>query len=140
MITRAGAGNFQGADTPRLLISAQKGAQKTTKHQNTRRDRAAQERVRRKYDGGGQEARDWIHSPPEDWQGLGLRSRPAGGGEWFKECQRKEKTYKGLPIGVDRDTKDAEGGKMGSTRRGTRRQKRACEAGLNGLRETWGAG
>ena len=74
------AGNFQGVETPRPLVSAQKGAQKTKKHLKTPGYRAEQEQVRRKHDGGGQEARDWRHDPPRDRQGPGRRLRLAGGG------------------------------------------------------------
>ena len=51
--------------------------------------------MRRKYDGGRHEARDWRHDPPLDRQGMGRRSRPERGGEWFEEWQRKGGTYKG---------------------------------------------
>ena len=53
----AGAGNYQGVETPWPLYRAQKGANNNTNHQNTPRDGAEQERSRRKHDGGGQEGR-----------------------------------------------------------------------------------
>ena len=53
-------------EMPRPLVSVQKGAQKTTNYQKKPRDGAAQERVRRKHGGGGQEARNWRHDPPWD--------------------------------------------------------------------------
>ena len=51
-----------------------------TKHHNTPIDRDTQERMRRKYDGGGKEVRDWRHDPRWDRQGPGLRLRTEGGG------------------------------------------------------------
>ena len=50
-------GDCQGVKTPRPLISVQKGTQKTSNYQKTPRDREAQDRVRRKHGGGGQEDR-----------------------------------------------------------------------------------
>ena len=90
--TRAGAGDCQRVETPRPLVSAQKGAQKTTNYQKKPRDGVAQERGRRKHGGGGQEDRNWRHDPPRDRQGPGCRSRPAGGGGWFEEWWRKDGT------------------------------------------------
>ena len=48
---RAGAGNYQGVETPRPLVSAQKGTHKTTNYQKIPIDRVAQEWVKRKHDG-----------------------------------------------------------------------------------------
>ena len=78
--TRAGAGNRQVLETPWPLVSAQKGAQKKTSHQKTPRYGAAQERVRKKHDGGGQESRECTHDPLQDRQRPGHMSRPAEGG------------------------------------------------------------
>ena len=54
---RTGKGDCQGVQTV---------AQKTTNYQKTPRYGEAQERVKRKHDGGGQEARNWRHNPPQD--------------------------------------------------------------------------
>ena len=42
-------GNFQGVETPRPLVSMQKGAQKKTNYQKIPRDGAEQEKVKRKH-------------------------------------------------------------------------------------------
>ena len=72
-------GDFQGVDTPRLLVNAQKGTHKMTNYHKTPRDGAAQVRVKRKHDGGGQEARNSRHDPPRDRLGTGRRLRTEGG-------------------------------------------------------------
>ena len=73
-------GNCQGVETPRPLVSAKKGAQQRKKHQKTPRDGAAQEQVRRKHAGGGQEARDWKHDPPSGPAGTGPAVEAGRGG------------------------------------------------------------
>ena len=91
--TRAGAGDCQGVETPRTLVGAQKGAQKTTKYQKTSRDGAAQERVKTNRGGGGQEDRKWRQPPPPlGPAGTGPQFKDNRGEEWFEECWRKDRT------------------------------------------------
>ena len=82
-------GDFQGVDTPRLLVSAQKGTHKMTNYHKTPRDGAAQERVKRKHDGGGQEARNSRHDPPSGPSGTGPQVEDSRGEEWFEKWWRK---------------------------------------------------
>ena len=56
--TRGGAGNCQGVEMLRPLVSAQKGAQNMTNYQKTPRYGAEQEHVRRNHGGGGQDNRN----------------------------------------------------------------------------------
>ena len=49
-------------------------------------------------------------------------------------------TKKGEPTGVHRDNRDVEGSKRETTGRGTRWQKQARGAGLQGPTGTWGVG
>ena len=83
-----GVGDRQGVDTPWTLVSAQKGAQNKTNHRYTPRDGEAQERVRRKHNGGVNEARYWRLDPPQYQKGTGFRPRPENGG-WFKEMMKE---------------------------------------------------
>ena len=68
-----------------------------------------------------------MHDPPQDRQGPGFSSRPAGDGSAFRKWWRVDRTKRGEPTGVYRDASDVEGGKMGCTdggkgfRSGTRR-------------------
>ena len=98
--TRARAGDFHGVETPRPLVSAQKIAQKTTNYQKKPRDRAAQERVRRKHVRWGQEDRNWRHDSPRDRQGLGRRLRPAGGGAGSRNGGRRTEPRRTNPQGL----------------------------------------
>ena len=66
-------------ETPRPLVSAQKGAHKTTNFQKTPRDGESQDWVKRKNGGGEQETSNLRHDPPLDRQGTGRRSRLEGG-------------------------------------------------------------
>ena len=79
MGNRAGSGDCQVLETPRPLVSAQKISQQMTKHNNIPIDRDTQERMRRKYDGGGKEVRDWRHDPHWERQVPGLRLSTEGG-------------------------------------------------------------
>ena len=105
--------------------------------QDTSRDGTAQERVKRKHSVGGQDTRTGGTTP----LGTGRdrahgRGRGGGGGEnWLW----KNVTKKGEPTGVDRSASDVKSRERGSTGRETRRQKRACDAGLQGLTGTWGS-
>ena len=49
-------------------------------------------------------------------------------------------TKKGNPTGVDRGARDVEGSERGATGQGTRRQKRACGAGIHDPIGSWVAG
>ena len=112
---RAGVGNCQGVETPRPLVSAQKGAQKTTNYQKTPRDWESQERLKRKNGGGRQEARNWRQDPPRDRQRPGCRLIPEGKGSGLSKCRGMDRTKKGVPTGVNRDVSGVEGGNGGQT-------------------------
>ena len=92
---RAGAGDCEGLDTPRTLIRVQNYAQKTTNYQKKPRCGSAQERVRMKHDGGGEEARNWRHDFTQYRQGPGRRSRPEGGGGGVKVKVKEARNIEG---------------------------------------------
>ena len=47
--------------------------------------------------------------PPLGTEGTGPAVEDGGGGEWFKNWQRKDVTKKGEPTGVDKDARNVEG-------------------------------
>ena len=98
---RAGSVDFQGVETPRPIKTAQKGVEEDDNSQKTSRDGAAQDRVKKKHDGGGQETRTGGTTP----NGTGrywARGRGRQGGVGFDKWQRKDVNQKREPIGVGR--------------------------------------
>ena len=82
-------------------------------HHKKPRDRAEQERLKRKQDGGGQEARDWRHDPPRDQQVLGCRLRLVGGGgsrTWRRKAEPRREHPQGSS-GALMKLRMAEGGR-----------------------------
>ena len=59
-----------------------------------------------------------MHDPPQDRQGPGFSSRPAGDGIGFRKWWRVDRTKGGEPTGVYRDASGVEVGKRGCTDRG----------------------
>ena len=59
-----------------------------------------------------------MHDPPQDRQGPGFSSRPAGNGSGFSKWWRVDRTKRGEPTGVYRDASGVEVGKRGCTDRG----------------------
>ena len=78
--------------TPRPIVSAQKGAQKSTDYKNKPREWAAQERLRMNHGGGGHEASNWMHDFPSGTAGTRLQVEAGRGEEWFKEFWKKDRT------------------------------------------------
>ena len=78
--------------------------------------------------------------PPWDRKKLGPQAEADRGGGWFMKWRRKDVTQKGEPTGVGRGARNIEGSERGATGRGTKRQKRARDTGLQGPIWTWGAG
>ena len=97
---------------------------------------AGKEESRRRRSGD----QDWRHNPPQDRKGPGLQLNMEGGEECFKKWRRKDVTNKGEPTGFDRGASNVKGRKRGATGRGTRRQKWARGAKLQGPIGTWGVG
>ena len=88
---RAGVGNCQGVETPRPLVSAQKGVRKTKKTEYTKR---------RGGTGAGEEEAWWRRKGCQEME-TQLPPGPAGtrpqveagrGEEWFKEWRKKDGT------------------------------------------------
>ena len=66
------------------------------KYQKKPRDGAAQEKVRRKHGGGGQEARNWRHYSPSGRAGTGPQVEAVRGGGWFKEMAEDGQYQEGI--------------------------------------------
>ena len=90
----------QGVETPRPLVSAQKGARKTTNYHNKPRDGAAQEQARRKHDRRGQEFKNWRHESSREQQGTSRRPRPSRGGCGSRNCGRRKEPIRAKPQGL----------------------------------------
>ena len=88
--------------------------------------------------GPGLEA--WTPSVREGTRVAVVASAGRGGGGWFDNFQSKDVTKKGEPTGVDRGASNVKGNERGETGRETRRQKRACWAGMKGPTGTCGVG
>ena len=91
---------------------------KESNSQKTSRDRAAQERVERKHNRGGQEVRTGDKTPLSTGREQAHRLRPAGGGGWFDKWRRKDVIQKREPTGVDRDATTSRAEKGGRPDRG----------------------
>ena len=64
--TGSGVDDLQGVERSWPLVSAKRAPRRRKKHHNTVGNRAAQERVRKKHDGGGKDSRDLRHETPWD--------------------------------------------------------------------------